>query len=670
MPSFLRYLKKASKLKGKGKAPAEKGEQIDKSIYRVGIFGHNDVGKTVFLTSAYAFSKDSPDLQLLAMGDTQAYLEENFNLMKGTGSDRITREKIETRKFPDSTSAEKKLSFSAQIGKTVNVSLETLDYSGRNIYIDSPAGMPKDLLEFFQLCDCILFFIDPNAINNEGEFTRRVASFTQLIKQLTGTGKKLKIPVGLVITKADELPGFKSGLQSILVRNGFGYVKALRFNDFLNGVVKQQYLADYPEWKETLKSMLSRFRSFFSPLIKSTLDYQVFFVSSTGSPPQPMAGEAGNKTGSPPKDFRPLGVSRPIEWALRRIRARRRAYVLNAVLKWFIFASLFAVLLVGFANVYNIKKINSLVNKVSSLKLDRLDAYGELASAFNGYSNNFIIKLFFGDFRRVSQDQYGHFAGISGDDWMRAQFEQFNLMKDSAVVLVNAVEDPGTDSASYAVSVSNLNNLLSMAEDLERSVRTQGYSTAWMESDLSQWRETLNNMPTAEDHAAVSKLIGEFDDLKQDFTDNIDQKNYVYLLDTGDNSQFPGQLTELKGKLDAYNKVPGVDRYSQKIDNYLNQVTQLEKKGDYIYFTVSGANPSSNGYYITFTPQPGFPEGAIDASSRERIRIPAKQDIEIKLFDVNKGVAVDNCIIPAGYDSKTSASMSNCVSISMILNRR
>jgi hypothetical protein len=79
-------------------------------------------------------------------------------------------------------------------------------------------------------------------------------------------------------------------------------------------------------------------------------------------------------------------------------------------------------------------------------------------------------------------------------------------------------------------------------------------------------------------------------------------------------------------------------------------VSELEKKGSYIYFTVSGADPGVNGYYITFAPQPGFPEGTIDASSRERLRIPAKNDIEIKLQQVNSSAAVDNCIIPAGFE--------------------
>ena len=93
MLGFLRYFKRAAKLAGKAKrpgAPGEPAEQIDRSIYRIGIFGHKDVGKTVFLTAVYAFSKDSSDLQLLAMGETQAYLEENFNLMKGRGGEQAT----------------------------------------------------------------------------------------------------------------------------------------------------------------------------------------------------------------------------------------------------------------------------------------------------------------------------------------------------------------------------------------------------------------------------------------------------------------------------------------------------------------------------------------------------------------------------------------------------
>lgn len=653
MLGFLRYFKRAAKLKGKVKrpgAPGEPAEQIDRSIYRIGIFGHKDTGKTVFLTSVYAFSKDSSDLQLLAMGETQAYLEENFNLMKGKGDDRITGEKIESRRFPGPTSDDRRLHFSAQLGKTMNVSLEVMDYSGKNLYIDSSGGIPQSLADFFEICDCVLFFIDPEGINNEGELTRRVASFTSLIEQLSGRGKKLTIPVGLVVTKADELPGFKSGFQSALIGNNAGYIKGQRFNDFLSGIVKQRYLSDYPEWKNTLKALLNRFQSFFNPLIRRTLDYQVFFVSSIGGSAPEILGESGGKTPVPPRDFRPLGVSRPIEWALGRIRACRRAAVFNGVLKWVVLVSLLITIFVSFFNIYNKMKIDSLVNKISGLKFDRLEDYSDLASAFNGYSNDFFVKLFFDDFRKISNEKYNMFAGVSGDEWIRSQFQQFDLMKDSTAVLLSITDDPGSDTELYKKALASLGGILTMAEDLERTVKTQGYSTAWMTNDLKSWREILNNLPPAEDHEKISKLLGEYTALRQDFNENLGSKNYDYLLDMNDNRQLPGKLSDYKGKLEEFAEIPGVDNYIEKIDNYLGLVTELERKGSYIYFTVSGADPGVNGYYITFGAQPGFPEGAIDASSRERIRIPAREDIEVKLHQVNSAVATDNCIVPAGFE--------------------
>jgi hypothetical protein len=295
-------------------------------------------------------------------------------------------------------------------------------------------------------------------------------------------------------------------------------------------------------------------------------------------------------------------------------------------------------------------KIDSLVNKISNLKFDRLEDYSHLASAFNSYSDNFFVKLFFDDFRNVSREKYNMYAGISGDDWIRSQFQQFDLMKDSTAVLLSITDDPGSDIESYKGALTSLGNILTMAEELERSVKTQGYSTAWMTSDLKSWREVLNNLPPAEDHEKISKLIGEYTGLKQDFNENLSNKNYMYLLDASDDRQFPGKLTEFRGKLEEYAEVSGVDKYTERIDNYLDLVTELERKGSYIYFTVSGADPDVNGYYITFGAQPGFPEGAIDASSRERIRIPAKDDIEVKLHQINAAVATDNCIIPAGFE--------------------
>jgi hypothetical protein len=546
MLGFLRYFKRAAKLKGKIKragGAGEAGEQVDRSIYRIGIFGHKDCGKTVFLTTAYAFSKDSTDLQLLAMGETQAYLEENFNLMKGMGDDRVTGQKLESRKFPSPTSGDRKLSFSAQIGKTMNVSLEMMDYSGKNLYIDSSGGIPQNLADFFELCDCVLFFIDPAGINNEGELTRRTASFTRLIEQLSGPNKRLNVPIGLVVTKADELTGFKSGWQSALIDSGSGYIKGYRFNDFLSSIVKQRYLSDYPEWVNTLKTLLIRFQSFFNPLIKSTLDYQVFFVSSIGNSPSDIIEGAGGAGKIPPRDFRPLGVNRPIEWALKRIRACRRANVFGGVLKWVVFASLLIAMIVSIFNVYNKARIDSLVNKISSLKLDRLEDYSQLASAFDSYSNNFIVKLFFGDFRRVSNEKYNILAGISGNDWVRTQFQQFDMMKDSTTVLLSVINDPATGTELYKQASTSFKNILGLAENLERSVKTQGYSTAWMTSDINTWRELLANMPAAEDHSRVAGLIGEYNALKRDLSESLSNKNYVYLLDVGGSRQFPGKLT-------------------------------------------------------------------------------------------------------------------------------
>jgi hypothetical protein len=653
MLGFLRYFKKAAKLAGKAKrpgAPGEPGEKIDRSIYRIGVFGHKGVGKTVFLTAVYAFARDSSELQLLAMGESQAYLEGNLNTMKGRSGDRSADGEVEIRRFPETSSAVKKLGFSAQLGKTINASLETMDYSGKDVYLDSAEGMPQNLMDFFQLCDCVLFLIDPDAANNKVELTRRVTSFTRLIEQLSDSRKRLNIPIGLVITKADELQGFKSGLQSTLVGRGAGYIKGLRFNDFVSAVDKQPYLADFPEWKKTLREVLGRFQLLFDPLVRNTLDFQVFFISSTGGSPLDKGDGSGDVHKAPPKDFRPLGVNQPIMWALRRIRACRRAAVFNAISKWLAFTSLLIILIVFSLNIYNKAKVDSLAHSVSDLKLDGLEAYSSLAAAFSTYSDNFIVRLFFGNFRRVSLEKYNTFAGVSSDDWMRGQFEQFDIAKDSAAVLLNIADDPGSDTVTYKAALSSLRSLLGMAEDLERSVRTQGYSTSWMTADLRTWREALDNMPSAEDHAKISGLLSEYENLKQDLGESLDGRKFDYLLNLTDPDNLPGKLSQLKAKLDENADTPGIEKYIRRVENYIDRAGSIDKSGSYVYFTVSGADQTSNGYYIMFGQQPGFPEGELDVTSRERIRVPAKNDVEIKLYDVNTAVAIDNCIIPSGFE--------------------
>jgi hypothetical protein len=200
--------KKAGKLKKKADQKAEKGEQVDHSIFRIGVYGHKGVGKTVFFTIAYIDSKRSPDFEIMALGETQEILEEKYNLMRGQGMDLATGHKIAGRRFPPLSTGEQRLNFEVRTGRNTIIPINTIDYSGELIYIDARGDLKQNLIDFFKECECILFFIDPDAIKNEGERSNRVAAFTDLISQLSGPEKRLKIPVGLVVSKADELPGF------------------------------------------------------------------------------------------------------------------------------------------------------------------------------------------------------------------------------------------------------------------------------------------------------------------------------------------------------------------------------------------------------------------------------------------------------------------------------
>jgi hypothetical protein len=124
------------------------------------------------------------------------------------------------------------------------------------------------------------------------------------------------MPVGLVITKSDELASFKSAEQSVVIGMGNGYIRALNFAGFLRGVLKQRHVASRPEWKNELELILNR-SIFLQAPAKPTRTFRCF---SCRQPAQPdISGTLLEiKLKFPPKT-KAACVSFPLRWAIRRI---------------------------------------------------------------------------------------------------------------------------------------------------------------------------------------------------------------------------------------------------------------------------------------------------------------------------------------------------------------
>jgi len=645
--ALLGILKKADKLR-KRVDKDEKDEPVDKSIFRIGVYGHKGVGKTVYFTIAYNSSKKSPDFEIMALGETQEILEEKFNLMRGRGMDLMTGQKISGRRFPPLSTGQQKLNFEVRVGRNTIIPINTIDYSGELIYIDARGDIKQNLIDFFKSCECVLFFIDPDAIQNEGERSNRIAAFTDLIGQLSGLEKKLKIPVGLVVSKADEMPGFKSAEQSVLIGKGSGHIRALNFSGFLRGVLKQRMLSGRPDWKKELELMLNRLESFFKPLINRTMDYQVFFISSTGNSPDFIADQRGDKIKIPPEDLRPMGVHQPLIWAVNRITAYRRAAVYKNILKWtFMLVALF-IDLVAFGHIYNQIKVKELHRKVANVSRAIPNANMEVAKYYRTYSDNFMVRTFFGDYSRLAANEYKHFSTLGSQRTQKDLYDKFKMALEDVDGQITGLAVLRSDSIRYDSALSAIETRIDTAQAIINDIAEPGIRND-MAMQVGVRQERLKSVPTGGQLSAAQNLKKEYDELKAEFNENLATLNYDYLLDP---NQFPAKLKTFK------ETVLGADRenqlainYSRYIQNYLN-VTAAFQTGVLIPFRVEGAPGGENGFSVVFMGASEAPQGDItDGRTDLQFRVPvvSSQQITIAVRRGGKDPVIESYQVNSGY---------------------
>ena len=643
---ILNIFKKAGKLKEKADKSEQKTKEVDESLFRIGVYGHKGVGKTVFFTIVYSFSKQSSDFEIMALGETQEILEEKFNIMRGKGIDLDTGEKIASRRFPPLSTGEQKLNFEIRVGKSKVIPVNTIDYSGELVYIDTRGEIKQNLIDYFSNCECVFFFMDPEAIQNEGERSNRIASFTDLIDKLSGLEKKLKIPVGLVVTKADELPGFKSADQSVLISKGSGYIRAMNFAGFLRGVLKQRGITNRPDWKTELELMLNRLESFFKPLINRTLDYQVFFISSTGNIPEVRTDESGEKTKIPPEDLRPLGVSQPLRWAISRIAAYRRAVAYKKILKWTLLIVFLIVDLVAFGHIYNQIKVRSLFRNISQLTGSPSTINKSIGREYKKYANNFIVQYFFSNFSEKALEQQRHFMNAGSSQAKTELNSQIEKMLDSIDVKIQILSNLKGDTAQYNTTLNEITGDLSKADTLANEITDNNLKNK-VKKDISLRQAQIESTPTGAEVSQTQDFIKEYSKLKDEFNYNLNIENYDYIL--GD--QYTAKLQAFK---DNIPDDPQLNKYVNRIQNYLAGVAKVQK-GIAVPFTVSGAEGGEDGYSIAFESASGiasgFPLGNVDIySAGKTIRVPvAGNDITINLYDGSTGVIKDSYPIEPGY---------------------
>lgn len=333
---FKKGSKAVGKRKGSGSKPA--GGFDWPSGVRLGVFGHNNSGKTVFYTVLNEECKISRDIQLSVTDNaTAGEFLKNFRSMWGLGTTAEVGTMIDLRgekRFPEPTGKDRLLLFNAILDGDTNLPIVALDYPGAAVSITDPGELQEKVGDFMDGCGGVLFFFDPKALKSEPRTHAHVASFVNMIERLAPLGARLPIPVALVVTKSDILDGFSSDDQVSLVAEEDENLLSENFELFLERTLSSSRIASNPAWSGSVRNVLVKLREFLKVVVGRTLDFQIFFVSATGSTPAKVGTEIGRSVYEPPERMNPIGVKEPFNWLVRSISRNRRISRLRSVAKF------------------------------------------------------------------------------------------------------------------------------------------------------------------------------------------------------------------------------------------------------------------------------------------------------------------------------------------------
>jgi GTPase SAR1 family protein len=331
---FQKGSKEASKLKGKEGKPAFAWPPG----VRIGVYGHANSGKTVYFTVLNEECKISKDVQISVTDNaTAGEFLSNYRLLWGLGASVDTGTIVDRRgekKFPEPTIGDKVLQFNALVDRSKKFPVVTYDYNGKAVSISDRIDLKDKVADFFIGCDGIIFFFDPKTMAAELQCQEHVASFASMLERLAPLHSRLPLPIALVVTKADILPGFTGENQTILIPPENENYLAEDFEVFLDKILSGNKVASDSNWAGSVRNVLVKLREFLKIVVGRTLDFQIFFVSNTGQTPEKIGTDVGRSIYAPPAKIHPVGVREPFYWILKSISRSRKISGFRKVAKF------------------------------------------------------------------------------------------------------------------------------------------------------------------------------------------------------------------------------------------------------------------------------------------------------------------------------------------------
>jgi hypothetical protein len=378
---------------------------------RIGVYGHSNSGKTVYFTVLHEECKISKELQIsVTENATAGEFLANYRSLWGVGTAVDSGTMVDRRgekKFPDPTIGDKVLLFNAFVDRKKKYSVVTYDYSGKAVSLSDRADLREKALDFFMGCNGLLFFFDPKTLAAELQCQEHVAAFVSMLEHLAPLHSRLPIPIGLVISKADILPGFTGDNQTVLINAEDENFLAEEFEIFLDRVLSSNKIASNSAWAGSVRNLLIKLREFLKIIVGRTLDFQIFFVSSTGQTPEKIGADVGRSIYLPPAKIQPVGVREPFHWMLNSISRSRKISGFRKVAKFITVLSLIWIILFSIPFLYHLKILlpGAEKNEREVLQMAQSSAHGmspadreRVINEYKEYRRAFTVRTFFDDF--------------------------------------------------------------------------------------------------------------------------------------------------------------------------------------------------------------------------------------------------------------------------------
>jgi hypothetical protein len=527
---FKKGTKAAAKHKGKG--AAAKGEFEWPSGIRVGVLGHFNSGKTVYFTVLNEECKFAKNIQI-AVTDTATAGEflTNYRHIWGMGTATGVGTVVdlkEERKFPDATKGDKVLQFSVILDRKKKIPVVTYDYDGRAIAISGSHDLSEKVFDFITGCDGLLVFYDPKILGAELESQAHVSAFVNVLERLAPLHRRLPIPIALVVTKADILDGFSSEAQSFLISGEDESILAEDFEVFLERILTSHKIASNSAWAGTVRNVLVRLKEFLKIVVSRTLNFQIFFVSATGQPPEKIGTEVGRSIYAPPPKITPIGVKEPFYWILNAIRQSKKVSTIRAIAKY---VAVLSLIWIGLFSLPYLLHFKYLLPKAAGFEDRILETHRrssatpqeqkDISATYARYRSAWTVRTFFPSFITPAEE----IRSLYGSDILSLERRRLNeIIGYVATAVRDTARWPALDAAGDSLILSP--NHKQLEEDVTGFHQGDSTSELYARSGrvLALWNLFKEALKHQADSAAWEKVVEQVDNYGRYYSGDLSKE--------------------------------------------------------------------------------------------------------------------------------------------------